>query len=157
MVIARKPLDRTCRKNVGPPEAGRKHKVTLTVNSLLSMLLLSIHVTDDIVRGFDPWNPSKLFFVLILVVWLCGTLVLAERRSGLVIILVGGLLAALMPVIHMRMRPDFARSSGAFFFIWTLFALGATGTLSVILAAHGLWSRQWGASPIAQQREHEGS
>ena len=110
----------------------------LTVTSLLSILLFSLHVTDDIVRGMDAWGPQSLFGVLILVVWLYGTLVLPERRSGLVIILLGGLFSALMPVIHMRMRADFAKSSGAFFFIWTLFALGATGTLSVLLAARGL-------------------
>jgi hypothetical protein len=101
-------------------------------------------VTDDIVRGFDSWGPQSLFGVLILVVWLYGTLVLPERRSGLVIILLGGLCAAVMPVIHMR--GNYAKSSGAFLFIWTLFALGATGGLSVILAARGLWRRPLGAS-----------
>jgi hypothetical protein len=115
-----------------------KHNILLTVTSLLSILLLSIHVTDDIVRGFDKWGFDKLSFVLILVVWLYGTLLLAERRSGHVIMLLGGLLAALMPAIHMRGTGAFVKSSGAFFFIWTLFALGAAGTLSVILAARGL-------------------
>ena len=118
------------------------HKVLLTVFSLLSILLMSIHVTDDIVRGFDKWGFDKLSFVLILVVWLCATLLLAERRFGLVIMLLGGLLSALMPAIHMRGTGAFVKSSGAFFFIWTLFALGATGTLSVILAASGLWKRK---------------
>lgn len=121
-----------------------KHNVLLIVMSLLSILLLSIHVTDDIVRGFDKWGFEKLSFVLILVVWLYGTLLLAERRSGHVIMLLGGLLAALMPAIHMRGTGAFVKSSGAFFFIWTLFALGATGTLSVILAARGLRRRQVG-------------
>ncbi|HYH06505.1 MAG TPA: hypothetical protein VEK11_05515 [Thermoanaerobaculia bacterium] len=110
----------------------------LTVTSLLSILLLSIHVTDDIVRGFDKWGFEKLSFVLILVVWLYGTLRLAERRSGHVIMLLGGLLAAVMPAIHMRGTGAFVRSGGAFFFIWTLFALGAIGTLTVLLAARGL-------------------
>jgi hypothetical protein len=121
-----------------------KNNVILTVTSLLSILLLSIHVSDDIVRGFDKWGFEKLSFVLILVVWLYGTLVLAERRAGYVIVLLGGLLAALIPAVHMRGTGSFVKSSGAFFFIWTLFALGATGTLSVILAARGLWSRRSG-------------
>ena len=38
--------------------------------------------------------------VPVLVVWLYGTLVLAERRSGYAIMLVGSLLALGMPVIH---------------------------------------------------------
>lgn len=126
-----------------------KPNAILTVTSLLSILLLSIHVTDDIVRGFDAWGPDKLSFVLILVVWLYGTLVLRERRSGLVIILLGGLLAALMPVVHMRVREDFVRSSGALFYLWTVLALGATGTLSVILAVHGLRSGRRAPSSAA--------
>jgi len=112
-----------------------KPNVILTVTSLLAILLSSIHVSQDIVRGADSWGRQSLVGVLILVVWLYGTLVLAERRSGLVIMLVGGLLAAAMPVIHSRVN---LAKSGAFLFIWTLFALGATGSLSVILAARGL-------------------
>jgi hypothetical protein len=114
-----------------------KQNVLLTVTSLLSILLLSIHVTDDIVRGIDAWGRQCLIGVLILVVLLYGTLVLAERRSGLIIMLVGGLLAAGMPVIHSKVN---MAKGGAFLFIWTLFALGAAGTLTVILAARRLWS-----------------
>jgi hypothetical protein len=32
-----------------------------------------------------------------------------------------------------------AKSSGAFFFIWTLLALGVTALFSVILSVRGLW------------------
>ena len=112
-----------------------KHDTTLTVTSLLSILLLSIHVSQDVVRGADQWGRQSLIGVLILVVLLYGTLVLAERRSGRIIMLIGGLGAAAMPVIHSKV--NLARS-GTFFFIWTLFALGALGTLSVILALRGL-------------------
>ena len=112
-----------------------KHDTTLTVTSLLSILLLSIHVSQDVVRGADQWGRQSLIGVLILVVLLYGTLVLAERRSGRIIMLLGGLLAAAMPVIHSKVN---LAKSGTFFFIWTLFALGALGTLSVILALRGL-------------------
>jgi hypothetical protein len=115
-----------------------KPNIILTVTSLLSILLFSIHVTDDIVRGYEKWGFEKLSFVLMLVVWLYGTSMLAERRSGQIIMLLGGLLTSLMPAIHMRGTGAFVKSSGAFFFIWTLFALGATGTLTAILAARRL-------------------
>jgi hypothetical protein len=39
-------------------------------------------------------------------------------------------------------------SSGVFFWVWTLIALGVTAIFSVILSARGLWSLQWG-SPTA--------
>src|SRR5688500_18732455 len=114
-----------------------KQNVVLIVMSLLSIILSSIHFSHDIVRGSDSWGRQSLIGVLILAVWLYGTLVLAERRSGLVIMLVGGLLAAAMPVIHARVN---LKSIAVFFFIWTLFAMGATGTLSVILAVRALRS-----------------
>lgn len=35
-------------------------------------------------------------------------------------------------------------SSGHFFFVWTLIAIGVTGLFSVILSARGLWSLRRG-------------
>ena len=122
-----------------------KHSVMLTITSLLSILLLTLHLTDDVVRGISKAEPSNFNAVLIFVVLLYGTLVLAKRRSGYVIMLLGGLIAAGMPAIHMRgaRYAEHAASSGGFFFVWTLFALGVTGIFSMILSAQGLWSLPW--------------
>ncbi|MBV8202950.1 MAG: hypothetical protein JOZ15_20220 [Acidobacteria bacterium] len=118
-----------------------KHNVMLTIASLLSILLVTFHLTDDIVRGMEPGTLSNLIAVPILVVWLYGTLVLAERRSGYVIIILGSLLGLLVPVIHMKGAGvgTLAKSSGSFFFIWTLIALGVTALFSLVLSARGLW------------------
>jgi hypothetical protein len=123
----------------------------LTISSFLSILLMTFHLADDIVRGMENGGVSTLVAVPILVVWLYGTLVLAERRSGYVIILLGSLLGLAVPVIHMMGRgvgvgSSIANSSGAFFFVWTLLALGVTALFSVILSLRGLWSPQWGQS-----------
>jgi hypothetical protein len=129
-----------------------KHKVMLTITSLLSILFFTFHLTDDIVRGFEPGGLNNLIGgVLILVVWLYGTLVLAERRAGYAILLLGGLLSLGVPILHMKgkgvgVASGIANSSGGFFFVWTLIALGVTGLFSVILSAHGLWSLQRGQS-----------
>ena len=120
-----------------------KENLVLTVSSLLSILLLSIHVTDDVVHGFDSWTPTSFLFGVILGILLYGTLLLNERRSGLVLMLLGGLGAAGMPVIH-RHAGAVAGASGGFRFIWTLWALGAIGTLTVLLALRGLWRRRSG-------------
>jgi hypothetical protein len=120
-----------------------KHNVMLTVASLLSILFLTFHPTDDIVRGFEQGGASNLVAVPILVVWLYGTLVLAERRSGYVIILLGSLLGTGVPVIHMMgegVGGNIAKSIGGFFFVWTLLALGVTALISVVLSARGLLS-----------------
>ena len=116
----------------------------LPIASLLSILLLTLHVTDDIVRGISKAEPSNTALI-VLAVFLYGTLVLAERRSGHIIMLLVGLFAAAMPVLHMRGThyAEIARSSGGFFFVWTLWALGGIGGLTFILAARGLWSLPW--------------
>jgi hypothetical protein len=117
-----------------------KENAILVVASLLSILFLTLHITDDIVRGISKAESSNTALI-VLVVLLYGTLVLAERRSGHVIMLVVGLLAAAMPVMHMRGAHygDIAKSAGGFFFVWTLWALGGIGGLTFVLSARGLW------------------
>jgi hypothetical protein len=118
-----------------------KQNATLVVTSLLSILLLTLHITDDIVRGISKAESSNTA-LLVLVVLLYGTLALAGRRWGFIITLIVGLFAALMPVLHMRGAhyPEIAKSAGGFFFVWTLWALGGLGGLTVVLSARGLWS-----------------
>jgi hypothetical protein len=118
----------------------------LKITSLLSLLLLTLHVTDDIVRGISKAESSNIALV-VLVVLLYGTVVLAERRWGYVITFVVGLFAAAIPVMHMRGAhyPEIAASPGGFFFVWTLWALGALGGVTMILSVRGLWSLRRGA------------
>ena len=127
-----------------------KSNALLTIASLLSILFMTFHLSDDIVRGFEPGGVKNFTGVLILVVWLYGTLVLAEKRSGYVILLLGSLLGAGIPVLHMTgaglVGGRIANSSGVFFWVWTLFALGVTATFSLILSVRGLWSLRWGKS-----------
>ena len=92
----------------------------------------------------EPGTLSGFGGLLILAVWLCATLVLAERRSGLVILLLGAILASGVPVLHMRgaglVGGRIANTSGMFFWVWTNIALGATGMLSFVLSTRALWS-----------------
>jgi hypothetical protein len=124
-----------------------KQNPLLTITSLLSILLLTFHLTDDIVRGFEPGGPRHYSGMLIVVVWLYATLVLAGRRSGYIIIFIASLLASAIPYIHMRgvglVGGRIANSSGKFFWVWTLLAIGVTTIFSVILSARGLWSLPW--------------
>jgi hypothetical protein len=53
----------------------------LTITSLLSILFVAFHLTDDIV-GMEPGGLSTLVGVLIRGVWLYGTLVLAQTAIG---------------------------------------------------------------------------
>ena len=127
-----------------------KHKVSLTVTSLLSILFFAFHWADDIARGISTGGVSGLGGVLILVVWLYGTLVLGERRMGYVIMLLGSIFGLGVLVIHMRgaglAGGRIANSSGVYFWVWTLIALGVTATFSILLSARGLWGPQRGQS-----------
>jgi hypothetical protein len=129
-----------------------KPNFMLIIASLLSIFLMTLHLTSDTIHarvGTPEAGGSTLVGVPVLVLWLYGTLLLAERRSGHIVMLVGSLLAAGMPVIHVMgaggvFRGQIARSSPAFLFVWTLHALGVTGLFSLILSARGLWSLRRG-------------
>src|SRR3954468_15536656 len=55
-----------------------KHNTMLTIASLLSILFLTLHITDDIVRGISKAESANTALV-VLAVFLYGTLVLPER------------------------------------------------------------------------------
>jgi hypothetical protein len=121
-----------------------KQNLLLTIATLLSVLFMTLHLADDIVRGMEPGGLSSLIVVPIVVVLLYGTAVLGEGRAGYVIILVVSLLLLVVPVVHMKgkgvgVASGIANSSGGFFFVWTLIALGVTALISVILSVRGLW------------------
>jgi len=121
-----------------------KPQLTLKITSLLSILLFSLHWADEVARGLEPGTVSAFGGLLILAVWLSATLVFAERRLGMVIILLGAILASGVPVLHMQGKGlvlgRYANTSAMFFWVWTNIALGATGMLSVVLSARALWS-----------------
>jgi len=116
----------------------------LVTTSLLYVLFNTLHLADDIVRGMEPGRVADLVMVPILVIWLYGTLVLTERRSGYVITLLGSLLGLVVPLVHFKGAGGVAGgrvagSPGAFFFVWTLLALGVTAGFSLVLSARELW------------------
>jgi hypothetical protein len=121
-----------------------KRNDMLTVATLLSVLFMTLHLADDIVRGMEAGGLSSLIVVPIVVALLYGIAVLGEGRSGYVIIFIVSLLLLIVPVIHMKgkgvgVASGIASSSGGFFFVWTLIALGVTALISVILSVRGLW------------------
>jgi hypothetical protein len=125
-----------------------KQNGPLTIASLLSIMLFTVHLAHDIIFGLDSMTRAgTLTFLLIMLVSLYGTVELAGRRAGYVVTLLLGLLAAGLPVLHRAGGP---RSAGrGFFFVWTLLALGASGVFSAVLSARGLWSTTRGRSRSA--------
>ena len=134
-----------------------KPAITLTITSLLSILFFSLHWADEVARGLEPGTVSALGGLLILAVWLSATLVFAERRLGLVIILLGSLLASGVPILHMQGRGlvlgryGTTNANAVFFWVWTNIALGASGMLSLVLSARALWSLRRSARRLANE------
>ena len=124
----------------------------LTITSLLSLLLFTFHMSEDIVRGMEPGGFKNLSGVAIMVVWLFGTLVLAGRRSGFIISLLGGLLGFVVLLAHVRgvglVGGRIANSSGKLFWVWTLLTLGVLSLFSVILSVRGLWGLRRGHAKV---------
>jgi len=119
-----------------------KDNSLLTIASLLAILLFTFHITDDVVRGFEPGGFKNINVILIGFTWVFGTVVLAGRRSGYIITLLGSLLGCVVPLAHMRgagfVGGRVANTSGMFFFVWTMLALGVTSLLCVFLSVRGL-------------------
>ena len=115
-----------------------RQNVALTISSLVTVVLLTVHLAHDIVFGLDSMSRAgTLTFLLIVLVSLYGAVELAGRRSGFVVTLLLGILAAGLPVLHTAGGP---RSAGrGFFFVWTLLAIGTSGVFSAVLSARGLW------------------
>ncbi len=119
-----------------------KRNAVLIVLSLLNALCFALHLTGDIVFGIEKGGREILVGVLILAVYLYGAVGLPERLAGYIILLLGGLASAALPVMHTG-RPlgeRFAQLPGGFFFIWTLLTMGATGLVAFVLSVQAVWS-----------------
>ena len=121
---------------------------TLTITSLILITLVMAHLAQDIAYGYEPGNFNNLLAVPIAVVWLYGTLMLAGRRSGYIIVLLFSLFSLVVPLVHSQgkgfgLASRMAYAGGHFFFVFSLLAIGVLGIFSVILCVRGLWSLPW--------------
>lgn len=119
------------------------HKNMLFGASLLSVLLLSVHLAHDALRarpGTTEAGPGNIVGTLILFVLLSGPLLLRERRSGQIIMLVTALAAMGMPALHFNLGSNLNKYTEPLFFVWGLIALGMIGLLSLVLLISE-WSR----------------
>jgi hypothetical protein len=113
----------------------RRH-LPLVLLSLATLLLLTFHIAHDTIRqaeGSMTYPIPVTVFTLVLAATLMG----ADRLWGHIVMLLGGLFGAAMIVVHAK--GIVVRNSGGFFFTWTLFAMSATGWLTMILAAREMW------------------
>jgi hypothetical protein len=108
----------------------------LTITSISAVVLMTLHLADDIVRGASPADISNLVGIAILVFWLSCAVCLPEGRWRHGLLLLGGAFSVLMPVIHFSGHGmDSVRgSAGGFFSVWLVLALGVAGGLAMVLS-----------------------
>jgi hypothetical protein len=119
-----------------------KHDTVLIVLSLLNALFFGLHLTGDIVFGIEAGGREILVGVLILAVYLYGAVGLPDRLAGYIILLLGGLGSAALPVLHTMGRPlgdRFGQLPGGFLVIWTLLTVGATGLVAAVMSVEAIW------------------
>lgn len=112
------------------------HHRMLVGASLFSVLLLSLHFAQDAFHarpGTIDAGAGNLTTILITALALSGPLLVPERRSGRLIMLLGALGAIGMPVLHFLGPGNRSRYPDALLFIWCLIALGVNGLISLML------------------------
>ncbi len=117
-----------------------KPGVLLTGTTLLTAFFLTLHLADDIARGMDTIGLHTLTAILVLGLWLYGTLVLSGRWPGYILQLLLAILGMGVVVIHLKGAHigQIAVSSGGVLFVWVLFVLGTTSFMSMLLCVQGL-------------------
>lgn len=120
-----------------------KNSVMVAVSSVLLILLLTFHLADDVVRGYEAGGLSILTVVPVVALWLWAALVLAGRRSGYITSGILSLLSVGIPIIHMKgkgvgLSPRVAHTVGGFFFVWTLLAIALIGLFAFALSVRGV-------------------
>jgi hypothetical protein len=125
------------------------HNVLLTITSLLTILFLTFHISDEIARGMEHGGLNMVIPLLVLAVCLYGSLVLAGRRSGYIIMLLVAIFGTGIPIVHMwgiglvggRIAVD---SNGAFVWVWGNIAMCTISAFSFILAVRCIRNPAWG-------------
>ena len=115
--------------------------------SLLTLLLVTIHLAYDTVYGKDGMSLVGLIgCMIVMAVWLYAALLLGARSAGRVLMLLFAVLGVVVSVLHALapggvMGGHIAQSAGAFF-VWGLIVIGAISVFTIILSARLLLGRR---------------
>src|SRR5215470_19564433 len=122
-----------------------KANLTLTAVSLLTILFLTFHLSDEITRGMEPGKLNMVIPIFVLAGWVYAALALSGRRAGYIILLLLAIVGTGIPIVHMAgptglVSSRIANSRAAFFWVWQNLTLGVISACSLTLAVRGLWS-----------------
>lgn len=112
----------------------------LQLTSVSSVVLLILHVTGDLSLGYEKGSVYPI--VPIAVVFLVGATILADHVSGRIIMFLGGIASALMPVAHWKLYAVADKGALGYWFAAIVLGIGVTGVFGALLAALEMW-RAW--------------
>lgn len=135
------------------------HDKAVVALALLIAVLLTLHLSQDVVFGMEPGDVSEFIAAAIAGVWLYFTLAFSGRRLGCALLLLASFLSPIVALAHMAgdgVGEDIDTSGGAILFVWTMLAIGVTAPVSLLFALQGLWRLKqsvmdfilWSALPI---------
>ena len=112
----------------------------LTLTSVVGVLLFIVHWAQDVAFGIDRVGVQSYGGVAICVFWLSSATILREYRAGKVVLLLFSLLAAAMPVLHLKGTriAVIAQGEGGLAYLVVLFTLAVAAAYSAILAVREL-------------------
>ena len=122
-----------------------KNSTLLTVTSVISILLLTAHVSWEIAHGMEQGGLNHVIPTVVVGIWLCVAVQFSEHLAGRIFLLLGSILAVGVAVIHWkggRVGAEGSKTAGAFWFIWGLYLIGVNGVFSFILSVRALLSRR---------------
>ena len=134
-----------------------KRSVLLTVTSLVSILLMIFHISDEIARGMEHAGLNMVIPMVIVAAWLYGTLLLTGRRSGYIVMLIVAIFGTGIPIVHMsgtsglvggKIATD---SAGSFFWVWQNITLLVVSLFSLALAVRCIWKPEWAEGTITER------
>jgi hypothetical protein len=120
------------------------HRTALTVLSVISIFLVVLHVSEDIVRGYEPGGLKHIQTILTMGLWLYATVAIVEGRLKYTLMLLGNLLGVVVSLAHMRgaglVGGRIADSNGKLLWVLAVLVLGVTASVAAALSARALWS-----------------
>src|SRR5215510_14587983 len=109
----------------------------LKMTSLISVVLFILHVTGDISLGYEKGSVYPVIPIALL--FLIGATILGDGVAGHIIMFLGGIASALMPVLHWKLYAVADKGALGFWFAAIVLGMGVTGSFGAVLAALGMW------------------
>src|SRR3977135_523144 len=109
----------------------------LKMTSLISVVLFILHVTGDISLGYEKGSVYPV--IPIAPVFLTSATIIGQNLAGHVIMFLGGIASALMPVLHWKLYAVADKGALGYWFAAIVLSMGVTGSFGAVVAVVLMW------------------